>query len=179
MKIRSSVETDLDALLDINVKAFGEKEGPVVAGLVDALLEDPSAEPRLSLIAVREDKVIGHVLFTKVRIASADRSASILAPLAVHPDVQNQGIGSQLVREGLRLLAESGCELVFVLGHPGYYPRFGFRPAGELGFEAPYPIPEEAAGAWMVQELQPGVLEDVLGNVICADALNKPEYWAE
>jgi putative acetyltransferase len=76
-------------------------------------------------------------------------------------------------------LSESGVELVFVLGHPDYYPRYGFKPAGVLGYEAPYPIPDEQADAWMVQELRPGVIDSVSGKVICADVMNQPEHWRE
>ena len=103
----------------------------------------------------------------------------ILAPLAVIPDKQSRGVGGRLIREGLRLLSESGVELVFVLGHPEYYPRHGFKPAGALGFEAPYSIPDEHADAWMVQELCPGVIGRVSGKVMCADVLNQPEHWRE
>jgi putative acetyltransferase len=179
--LTQSTESDLDALLRVEAQSFGEEAGAEIAELVNALLDDPSAEPRLSLLAIRNEEAVGYILFTKAEILSADQpvSAAILAPLAVVPEAQSQGIGGQLVREGLRLLSESGVELVFVLGHPGYYPRFGFRPAGELGFEAPYPIPEEAANAWMVQELCPGVIGRVRGIVACADALDRPEYWRE
>ena len=76
-------------------------------------------------------------------------------------------------------LKQSGVELVFVLGHPDYYPRSGFTPAGELGYEAPYHIPEEHSGAWMVQELSPGVIGRVKGKVQCSEVLNKPEHWRE
>jgi putative acetyltransferase len=68
---------------------------------------------------------------------------------------------------------------VFVLGHPEYYPRFGFRPAGALGMDAPYPIPERHADAWMVQALRPGLLGQVRGTVRCADTLNDPRHWRE
>ena len=95
------------------------------------------------------------------------------------PDIQKQGIGGRLIERGLQLLSRSGVDLVFVLGHPEYYPRYGFKPAGHLGFEAPYPIPDEHADAWMVQALRPGVIGSVSGKVICADALNKLEYWRE
>ena len=92
---------------------------------------------------------------------------------------------ANLVRELLHdpsakpLLSLLALKLVFVLGHPEYYPRFGFTPAGRLGFEAPYPIPDELAGAWMVQALRSGVIGIISGKVICADALNKPEHWRE
>jgi len=91
-----------------------------------------------------------------------------------------KGIGGELIKEGLRLLSESDVDLVFVLGHPDYYPRHGFKPnAGALGFEAPYPIPTEHADAWMVQELNTGVIGTLKGKVICADELDKPEHWRE
>ena len=106
-------------------------------------------------------------------------SIVILAPLAIVPDFQKQGIGGKLIEHGLALLSKSGVDLVFVLGHPEYYPRYGFTPAGQIGFEAAYPIPDEHAGAWMVQALRSGVMGTVSGKVICADALNKPEHWRE
>jgi len=70
-------------------------------------------------------------------------------------------------------------ELVFVLGHPEYYPRTGFTPAGVLGYEAPYHIPEEHADAWMVKALCPGVIGRIKGAVKCSDILNQPEHWGE
>ena len=66
-----------------------------------------------------------------------------------------------------------------MLGHPDYYQRFGFIPAGAQGFEAPYSIPEEHAGAWMVQELCSGVIGRVKGKVCCSEVLNQPEHWRE
>ena len=72
-----------------------------------------------------------------------------------------------------------GVGLVFVLGHPGYYPKYGFVPAGTRGFEAPYPIPPEHADAWMVQELQLGMIGSFMGQVECTDTLNDPKHWRE
>jgi putative acetyltransferase len=181
LKIRKTTESDLYDVLDVEKNAFGNEKGPEIADLVNGLLSDPSAMPLLSLFAEDDDQAIGHILFTKVRINDSKDSISavILAPLAVIPDAQSQGVGGQLIKEGLKLLSESGVDLVFVLGHPEYYPRHGFKPAGSLGFEAPYPIPEEHADAWMVQELRPGVIGRVMGKVICADVLNQPEHWRE
>ncbi|MES9857655.1 MAG: hypothetical protein ABW166_13785 [Sedimenticola sp.] len=76
-------------------------------------------------------------------------------------------------------LKDSGVELVFVLGHPDYYLRSGFNPAGVLGYEAPYHIPEEHAGAWMVQELCSGIIGKVKGKVQCSDVLSQPQHWRE
>ncbi len=94
-------------------------------------------------------------------------------------EYQSQGIGGRLIKEGLKQLKATGVELVFVLGHPGYYPKYGFSTAGIQGFEASYPIPPENSGAWMVRELHPGVIGHVSGKVICAKALNDPKHWRE
>jgi len=178
LQIREAVETDLNDVLLIERLAFGhDKE----AKLVRDLLHDPSAKPVLSLLAFIKDRAVGHILFTTARLSDTKDTASIviLAPLAIVPDAQKQGIGGKLTEQGLELLSKSGVDLVFVLGHPEYYPRYGFKPAGHLGFEAPYPIPDEHADAWMVQALRSGVIGIVSGKVICADALNKPEHWRE
>ena len=104
----------------------------------------------------------------------------ILAPLAVKPDYQKQGIGGLLIREGLRRLIEMGSEMVFVLCHMEYYPKFGFIPdAKKIGFSAPYPIPEEYANAWMVQSLNPNGFTKNHGKIVCSTELNKPEHWRE
>jgi len=149
--------------------------------LVHALLQDQTAAPLLSLLTFDGRTAIGHLLFTKARVSGLGNAvlAEILAPLAVVPGKQRQGIGTQLVREGLRLLSGSGTDLVFVLGHPEYYPRFGFEPAGKLGFAAPYPIMPENENAWMVLELRQGVIGNGGGTVQSANALSHPEHWRE
>ena len=178
MHIRQVSEADLDDVLSVERAAFG---GNDEAELARNLLADPTARPTLSLLAFEDDRAVGHILFTKARLDNAERPPSIvlLAPLAVLPEVQGQGIGGQLIEGGLQLLSDAGVDLVFVLGHPEYYPRHGFAPAGRLGFEAPYPIADENAGAWMVQALRPGVIGSVRGKVACADAVDRPEYWQE
>ena len=181
MIIRETKESDLAAVLHVEGQAFGEDQGAEIVTLVEDLLRDPSALPLLSLLALDEGQALGHILFTHAEVAGPKpcNAAAILAPLAVLPAAQSRGIGGKLIKEGLRRLSVSGVDLVFVLGHPGYYPRFGFQPAGALGFEAPYPIPEEVADAWMVQALRPGVIGSITGKVLCADALNHPEHWLE
>lgn len=178
LQIREAVETDLNDVLQIERLAFGyEKE----ADLVRDLLHDFSAKPVLSLLAFQKNRALGHILFTTAKLSGSQGPASIviLAPLAIVPDAQKQGVGGKLIEKGLELLSKSRVDLVFVLGHPEYYPRYGFKPAGALGFEAPYPIPDVHANAWMVQALRLGVIGSVSGKVICADALNKPEHWRE
>ncbi len=179
--IKKSIESDKLEINNIHTKAFGEKKGLEIAELVRGLFNDKTAMPLFSLVAIEGEKIVGHILFTKVKIIQTMEpvSAQILAPLAILPDFQNKGIGAQLIKEGLNLLKDSGVELVFVLGHPGYYPRTGFIPAGALGFDAPYYIPEEHSGAWMVQELSSGIIGRIKGAVQCSDVLNQPEHWRE
>jgi putative acetyltransferase len=176
MEIIEATDADFETVLAIERAAFGEDE---VAELVRDLLGDDTAVPRLSLLAIEGDERVGHILFTAAHVVGASRevSATILAPLAVMPDAQCRGVGGALLRRGLELLAEQGVELVFVLGYPEYYPRFGFVPAEPLGLSAPYPI--TPAEAWMVQSLRPGVLGEVRGTIVCAEAMDRPEHWRE
>ncbi len=178
MIIKKAMDSDLKDVLGIETEAFGHNKE---SNLVNSLLNDDSAKPLLSLLAIDANEAVGHILFTKVRITGNENrlSAMILAPLAILPEAQGKSVGGKLIKEGLKQLFESKVDLVFVLGHPGYYPRFGFKPAGAQGFEAPYPIPPKDASAWMVQELRPGIIENNSGKVVCADTLNEPEYWRE
>lgn len=181
LHLRQSSRNDLPAIEALARAAFGDADGPEIGALIGALLADPTARPLVSLVAVSDDRVVGHVLFTAVQLDGGDDTltASILAPLAVQPDYQNRGIGGRLIQAGLEQLKQLDVALVFVLGHPGYYPRYGFSPAGIAGFEAPYPIAPENADAWMVQALRPGILGRVSGRVRCARALDEERYWVE
>lgn len=176
--IREATDDDLDDVLDVQSRAFGQDEE---AHLTRDLLEDASAAPTLSLLGFAEDRQLGHILFTAVTLAGADKqvSASILAPLAVVPEAQGRGLGGELIEQGLLRLSKSGVDLVFVLGPPDYYGRFGFKPAGRLGFEAPYPLAKKYTEGWMVRALRDGVLGSLSGRVKCADALSKPKFWRE
>ena len=178
MHIQEATPENLHEVLEIERLAFGEDDE---ADLVQNLLKDPSAEPRLSLLAWENGKAVGHILFTAARLdpEQPEISCSELAPLAVLPEWQNRGIGGALIEEGLKRLKKQGVDLVFVLGHIDYYPRHGFRSSGVQGIDAPYPIPEEVADAWMVQALRPGVLGEVKGTLRCAEAMDRPEYWQE
>ncbi|MGB5631448.1 MAG: N-acetyltransferase [Waterburya sp.] len=176
--IREASDSDLNEVLLIERSAFGQDNE---AELVRNLLADPSAKPILSLLAFKDDRPVGHILFTTAHLTNSGNQTSIaiLAPLAIVPDAQKQGIGRKLIERGLQLLSQSGVDLVFVLGYPEYYLRHDFQPAGSLGFEAPYPIPQKNSDAWMVRSLHPKPISSVSGKVICADTLNKPEYWRE
>ena len=181
MKIRTTTVDDRSVILRIHREAFGAQQGDEVSQLTGDLLSDPSAEPILSLLAFSNDEASGHILFSKSEISGSDQQikSAILAPLAVLPEFQRSGVGGRLIRDGLERLAESGVQLVFVLGHPSYYPSHGFVPACPLGFEAPFQPPGESIDAWMVQALAPGIIGTVQGRVLCADALNELRHWRE
>jgi putative acetyltransferase len=130
------------------------------ARLVDALR---GSDGYLSLVATSDQRVVGHILFTPVTIdPPAARRIAGLAPMAVRPEHQRSGIGSQLIRAGLEECRRSGYSAVVVLGHPEYYPRFGFLPAHTFGLTCEFPSPPEA---FMALELEPGTLGGIRGLV--------------
>lgn len=180
-KIRRATTQDRSAIEGIYHDAFEGDEGAIIAQLVADLLVDRTAEPLLSLVGEVDGRLAGHVLLTAASLEGCEEAASayLLAPLAVATEQQGRGLGGALVREGLSQLASAGAGLVFVLGHPTYYPRFGFQPAGALGLDAPYPIAPKNAEAWMVHALKPNLLGKVHGVVRCAKAIDKPHFWIE
>lgn len=181
VQVRKAFTSDTQAISDVVLAAFGDVQGREIADLIAGLLDDPSAQPSLSLVVISDDRVAGHILFTNAQIKHPQPMvcSAILAPLSVHPVYQRQGLGGRLIEEGMKRLKAAGVELVFVLGHPGYYSRHGFSAAGIKGFDAPYPIPLEHADAWMVRELRPGIAGHVRGQVRCAEALHDPKHWRE
>jgi putative acetyltransferase len=178
MYIRETCDADLAEILRVEGAAF---DGGDEVEFTRALLADPTAKPFLSLLAFIDDQPAGHIMFTAARLVNSQREVgvSFLAPLAVVPKFQKHGVGGSLIKEGLERLGRSGVGLVFVVGHPGYYPRYGFTQAGKLGFETPYPMSQEHADAWMVKALRPDIIGSVTGKVVCCDTLNKPELWQQ
>ena len=157
--IRAEQPSDKPGIAEVNRAAFGQ---PAEAALVDELRN--VADPYISLVAEHDGKVVGHILFTPVSIRDEhEHSDAIgLGPMAVHPDHQRCGVGTKLVRAGLDECARRSHPVVFVLGHPEYYPRFGFRPAPPLGLRFRSP---DFDPAFMVAELVPGALSDRKGWV--------------
>lgn len=176
MLIRETIPSDAAAVRDIHARAFDQDEE---ADLALALLSDPSAEPRLSLLAEIDNSPAGHILFTAVTIEGMDAPppAAILAPLAVLPDRQALGVGAALVRDGLLRLTQGGTVLVFVFGDPDYYGRFGFEAAWPHRFTPTHPVPPEYEHGWLVQSLTGSWPAGISGRVVCADCMYDPRYW--
>ena len=156
--IRNEVPDDYAAVRAVHVHAFGRD---AEAHLVELLRNNKQAP--IALVATAGGHVIGHIMFSPVTVADAfeDFRGIALAPVAIIPEFQNQGIGSKLIRYGLEACRRAGYDAVVVLGHTTYYPRFGFSRAADYGLNNEY----NAQAAFMVMELRPGTLERIGGLV--------------
>jgi putative acetyltransferase len=161
LTIRAESITDYAAVYEMHSLAFGR---PNEAKLVEDIRHSVNFNPQLSMVAVQDELVVGHLLFSPLVIETKTKEipALVLSPLAVHPKYQKQGIGSKLVRHGLILCKNAGYKAVIVIGYPSYYPRFGFLPASTKGIKAPFPVPDKA---FMVLELVPGILNQTSGLI--------------
>lgn len=163
MIIREETGADHDVIWALNRLAFGcEFE----SRLFDRLRAD---ELVCASLVAEDDGIVGHVLFSNLGVTMDGWNvhAAALAPMAVTPDRQRQGIGSALVRAGLEAMASQGIEAVFVLGHPAYYPRFGFSAATASKLASPY-----SGEAFMALELAPDALRGTCGQVSYPDAFD-------
>lgn len=161
LTLRREKASDFHGIYLVHQAAFRqEAEGR----LVEKLRKNKAYIPELSLVAIQDNLVVGHIIFSKIKITGGqkDYESLTLAPLGVLPEFQNKGIGSLLVREGLKKARELGYRSVIVLGHKDFYPRFGFVPASRWGIESPYEVPDEA---FMAIELVPGGLDGISGKV--------------
>jgi putative acetyltransferase len=157
LEIRPEEAGDHAAVRHVNEDAFGR---PDEADLVDRLRAQ--ADPYLGLVAVEGGEVVGHIAFSPVTLEPPGREIAALglAPMAVLPAHQRAGVGTALVRGGLAAARRAGFDAVVVLGHPAYYPRFGFRPVPDL--RCTYDAPPEA---FMALALAPGALDGAAGTV--------------
>jgi putative acetyltransferase len=159
--VRAEQKNDAEAIDEVTRLAFGQEDECL---LIRRIRNSPRFIPDLSLVAVKEGKIVGHILFSPIIIETAKGNiqALSLAPMAVLPAFQNRGIGSELVQEGLSRCRRLDHKIVVVIGHPDYYPRFGFILARPQGLAVAFPVPDEA---FMVQELVPRALESIKGTV--------------
>ena len=166
VSVRLEQPHDAAGVAETNEQAF---DTPLEARLVDALRDSPDS---ISLVATERDRVIGHILFTPVTIDPPVRvRVAGLGPMSVRPEYQRQGVGGHLVRTGLEECRQRGYAAVVLVGHPAYYPRFGFEPAHRHGLACEFPVPQEA---FMALELDAGALRGVTGIV-----RYRPEFAAE
>ncbi|GEN52203.1 GNAT family N-acetyltransferase [Halobacillus faecis] len=165
MQVRPEKKEDFQAIEQIIIRAFENEEmsDQTEHQLVGRLRNSDAYVPELSLVAVEKGEIIGHLMLTKVTIGENDSLRSLaLAPVSVHPSYQNQGVGKALIEHALKKSGEKDYESVIVLGHPGYYSRFGFQPASKYGIVPPFEVPDEA---FMAFELRRSALTKVFGTV--------------
>jgi len=182
LSLRQARSEDRDEILKVHEAAFGRA---AEAKLVETLLNDGADIRELSLVAMRDGKIVGHILYTEVQILDEKNKnlssmvrgkggiayAVALAPLAVLPVHQKQGVGKALANESMRLADERGHGIVIVLGHPEYYPKFGFEPASKFGMSSPFDVADDV---FMAKPLS-AFNEKICGNVIYHDAFIEVE----
>jgi putative acetyltransferase len=166
MRLRAERADDHPAITRVTTAAFGSERE---ARMIDAIRSSDGFVPEVSLVAEVDGRIVGHVILSYVGLEGADRRVLELGPMSVKPERQRAGIGSALVREALRGAEARGEPLVLVLGHPSYYPRFGFRPAAELRIHPPdQGIPAKAFMAIALSAYDP----DLRGRVIFPPAFS-------
>lgn len=160
--LRKETKTDYPGIRRINDIAFGRK---AESRLIDLLRKKDEFVADLSIVAEQNEQLIGHILFTPIKIESGSESYQTLclAPMSVLPEFQQKSIGKLLVIQGLQVAKDLGYNSVVVLGHPSFYPKFGFEPASKWGIKSPFPAPDEA---FMAIELFRDCLKKVNGKVV-------------
>ena len=155
--IREEKLVDTDAIREVNDKAFGQSQE---GRLVDLIRTNNATT--LSLVAVVDDRVVGHILFSPVKLEMGDRvlEGSGLGPMSVLPEFQRMGIGSKLINEGISKLRTTASPFIVVLGHPEYYPRFGFVPASRYHVRCEWEVPDDV---FMIMPLNTSALSGVTG----------------
>ena len=153
IQIREERPEDAEEIRDVNKRAFGQdQEG----NIVDALRSNGAA--LLSLVAIVDDRVVGHIMYSPIVVGELTGAA--LGPMAVLPEYQRRSIGSKLVEAGSLRLKDAGWPFIIVLGHPSFYPRFGFTPASALGITCEWNVPDDVC---MVLVLDSGRMHGVSG----------------
>ena len=158
MIIKLEQPSNINDIHDVNEKAFGQSQE---ANIIDNIRKN--CDDVLSLVAIEKDKIVGHILFSPVIIEGEHGvvKGMGLAPIAVLPEFQRQGVGSQLVNMGIGQLRERKCPFIIVLGHPEYYPRFGFESAARFGIKSQWEgIPDNV---FMILWLDTSMMHQIRG----------------
>jgi putative acetyltransferase len=161
LKIRPETESDREAIYALHLSAFN---GRFESELVNKIRVGDNFISELSRVAINDNNVVGHILLSTIVIKKDEKEiqALALAPVGVLPEFQNRGIGSALIKDAIDEARRLKHQIVVVVGHPPYYPRFDFVSATKAGLSAPFDVPEEA---FMVAELAPDALKGVSGMV--------------
>lgn len=168
--IRKEEEKDYKQVYEVNKLAFQQKNESI---LIEKIRKGENFIPDLSLVAEIDNRIVGHILFSKIKIVGDSIFESIaLAPMAVIPVFQKQGVGSKLIKKGMAKAKELGFDSIIVLGHKDYYPKFGFERASKWNIKCPFKVPEEA---FMAIALTKKALEDKAGTVKYPDEFMEVE----
>lgn len=159
---RAEIKEDIPEIKVTNDLAFGQENESI---LIEKIRESDNYIQGLSLVAAEEDIIVGHLLFSKIFIEDGKKyyNALALAPVSIRPDFQNRGIGTRLIKYGLKECKRFGYKIVIVLGYPKYYQRFGFTNAKKKGIFPPFEVPNDV---FMVLELEKGATDGVKGMVM-------------
>lgn len=168
--IRQEIEKDYIDVYNLNKIAFNNE---TEAKLVEFLRKSNAFIPQLSIVALVSNKVVGHILLSKITIRSSKNvefPSLALAPMSVLPNYQNKGVGSKLINYAISRAFDLGYKSIIVLGHEHYYPKFGFIPASKWGIKTSYEVPDNL---FMAIELTPGGLKGISGLVEYSSAFNE------
>ncbi len=163
MIIRTESIKDFKEVYNVNFLAFGNREDE--SKLIERIRNSEEFIPELSIVAEIDNEIVGHILLSKATVENKEgqQEVIVLAPIAIKPIYQKQGIGSKLINEGLKRCEELGFNIVFLIGHPEYYPKFGFKPARRFGVDLKqFEVPEDV---FMVCELNEGELQNIKGEL--------------
>lgn len=177
MKIRVATNRDRDSIYQIHYSAFPEVERELIAQLaVNLQAETITTPPVISLVAEIANTVVGHVACSPIFTAEAkDFLGYILAPLAVRPEYQNSGLGSQLVKQAIQQLSQMDINILLVYGDPNYYGRFGFHADLAESYLPPYEL--EYAFGWQALKLNDSEITNLPVKITCVEALEDPQLW--
>jgi putative acetyltransferase len=178
MKLSTYNPSNIEEIKQLFTKTFsdseGQSEGILIGNLAYDLMTGTDGNDLYGFVATENEQIIGSIIFSRLAFENGI-NAFLLAPVAIHTSYQGKGIGQKLINFGLNALKESGVELAFTYGDPGFYSKVGFSPITEKLVKAPLTLryPE----GWLGQSLVSDEIEPITGNSHCVDAIDKPEYW--
>lgn len=166
--IRTEKENDHKPIYDVNKLAFQQEDE---SKLIEKIRKGENFIPELSIVAEIDNRIVGHILFSKIKIiGNSDYESLALAPMAVIPEFQRRGIGSELIKKGMDKAKKLGFDSIIVLGHKEYYSKFGFQRASKWDVKCPFDVPDEV---FMAIELTEKALEGKAGTVEYPDEFNE------